>query len=148
MRTKTALPLLALMLFLLQTSCTSTYYRGPVSDHFDGSRFHNPGKPDTKSRWDLLRWYWTRERGPWTEFSPLLTTDTPPARVEGETLRLSYVGHATVLIEVDGVRVLTDPILRSRIAHLRRRRSPLLAQWQNELGAFGENLSSVDILPP
>ena len=27
-------------------------------------------------------------------------------------------------------------------------RAPLLAQWQNELGAFGENLSSVDILPP
>ena len=24
----------------------------------------------------------------------------------------------------------------------------MLAQWQNELGAFGENLSSVDILPP
>ena len=99
MRTTTALPLLALMALLLQTSCTSTYYRGPVSDHFDGSRFHNPGKPDTKTRWDLLRWYWTRERGPWPEFSPLPTTDTPPARVEGETLRLSYVGHVSVLLQ-------------------------------------------------
>lgn len=33
---------------------------------------------------------------------------------------LSYVGHATVLIELDGVRVLTDPVLRSRIGPLRR----------------------------
>ena len=33
---------------------------------------------------------------------------------------LSYVGHATVLIELDGVRVLTDPVLRSRIGMLRR----------------------------
>jgi L-ascorbate metabolism protein UlaG (beta-lactamase superfamily) len=33
---------------------------------------------------------------------------------------IEYVGHATVLIEMDGVRVLTDPLLRNRVAHLRR----------------------------
>jgi L-ascorbate metabolism protein UlaG (beta-lactamase superfamily) len=33
---------------------------------------------------------------------------------------LSYVGHATVLIELDGARVLTDPVLRSRVGPLRR----------------------------
>ena len=35
--------------------------------------------------------------------------------------RLVYVGHATVLIELDGVRLLTDPVLRPRVWHLRRR---------------------------
>ena len=34
--------------------------------------------------------------------------------------RLTYVGHATVLLEVGGVRLLTDPVLRARVAHLRR----------------------------
>ena len=34
---------------------------------------------------------------------------------------LTYVGHATVLIELDGVRLLTDPVLRQRVWHLRRR---------------------------
>jgi L-ascorbate metabolism protein UlaG (beta-lactamase superfamily) len=34
--------------------------------------------------------------------------------------RLVYVGHATVLLELGGVRVLTDPLLRRRIAHVRR----------------------------
>jgi L-ascorbate metabolism protein UlaG (beta-lactamase superfamily) len=34
--------------------------------------------------------------------------------------RIEYVGHATVLIDMDGVRVLTDPLLRNRVAHLRR----------------------------
>ena len=34
--------------------------------------------------------------------------------------RLTYVGHATVLIDLDGVRLLTDPILRNRVMHLRR----------------------------
>jgi L-ascorbate metabolism protein UlaG (beta-lactamase superfamily) len=34
--------------------------------------------------------------------------------------RIAFLGHATVLIELDGVRVLTDPLLRSRVVHLRR----------------------------
>jgi L-ascorbate metabolism protein UlaG (beta-lactamase superfamily) len=35
-------------------------------------------------------------------------------------LIVRYIGHATVLLELDGVRLLTDPLLRKRIAHLRR----------------------------
>jgi L-ascorbate metabolism protein UlaG (beta-lactamase superfamily) len=31
------------------------------------------------------------------------------------------VGHSTVLVEVGGMRLLTDPLLRSRVMHLRRR---------------------------
>jgi L-ascorbate metabolism protein UlaG (beta-lactamase superfamily) len=35
-------------------------------------------------------------------------------------LVVRYIGHATVLIELDGVRLVTDPLLRKRVAHLRR----------------------------
>jgi L-ascorbate metabolism protein UlaG (beta-lactamase superfamily) len=35
-------------------------------------------------------------------------------------LVVRYIGHGTVLIELDGVRLLTDPLLRARVAHLRR----------------------------
>jgi len=35
---------------------------------------------------------------------------------------VTYVGHATVHIALDGVRLLTDPVLRTRMGHLRRRR--------------------------
>ena len=31
-----------------------------------------------------------------------------------------YVGHATTLIELDGVRLLTDPLLRRHVGHLQR----------------------------
>ncbi|HEV7753471.1 MAG TPA: MBL fold metallo-hydrolase [Baekduia sp.] len=37
------------------------------------------------------------------------------------TARLTWLGHATVLIEVAGARLLTDPVLRGRVAHLVRR---------------------------
>jgi len=33
---------------------------------------------------------------------------------------VQYVGHATVLVDLNGVRLLTDPLLRNRVAHLRR----------------------------
>lgn len=33
---------------------------------------------------------------------------------------VSFLGHASVLIEIDGVRVLTDPVLRQRVTFLRR----------------------------
>jgi len=33
---------------------------------------------------------------------------------------LTYVGHATVLLEQAGTRILTDPVLRPRIGHIRR----------------------------
>jgi L-ascorbate metabolism protein UlaG (beta-lactamase superfamily) len=41
--------------------------------------------------------------------------------VPGNERRLTYVGHATVLIELGGARLLTDPVLTPRIFHLRRR---------------------------
>jgi L-ascorbate metabolism protein UlaG (beta-lactamase superfamily) len=34
--------------------------------------------------------------------------------------RVTYVGHATMLIELDGAALLTDPLLRTRIGHVRR----------------------------
>jgi L-ascorbate metabolism protein UlaG (beta-lactamase superfamily) len=40
--------------------------------------------------------------------------------------RIDYVGHATVCVDLDGVRLLTDPLLRNRVAHLRRS-SPVAA---------------------
>ncbi len=40
------------------------------------------------------------------------------------SLAITYVGHATVLLEMDGVRLLTDPLLRRRVGVLIRRGPP------------------------
>jgi L-ascorbate metabolism protein UlaG (beta-lactamase superfamily) len=41
--------------------------------------------------------------------------------------RIVFLGHATVMIELEGVRLLTDPLLRRRVAHLRRQ-TPLVEE--------------------
>ena len=48
---------------------------------------------------------------------------------------LTYVGHATVLIEMDGVRLLTDPILRNRVSGIRRQSQPVHPAWRRDLDA-------------
>ena len=89
------------------------YYLGPSSPHFDGVRFRNlDGQAGGKSLRDLLRWQLggTKERWPkWVETS----LDVPPPRVE-DGLRASFVGHATVLVQMAGVNILTDPLWSKR----------------------------------
>jgi len=41
-------------------------------------------------------------------------------RFDPALARITWIGHSTVLIELDGVRLLTDPLLRSHVLHLRR----------------------------
>ena len=48
---------------------------------------------------------------------------------------MTYVGHATTLIELDGTRVLTDPVLGSRVGHIRRIAGPPAAGTANGLDA-------------
>ena len=44
---------------------------------------------------------------------------------------LTWLGHSTVLVDLDGTRLLTDPVLRNRVAHLRRRGRADPAQYTN-----------------
>lgn len=58
----------------------------------------------------------------------------PPAEAGG--LSVAWAGHSTVLIELDGVRLLTDPVLRDRVAHLRRRAAPPGAEFERAIDAI------------
>jgi len=49
--------------------------------------------------------------------------------------RVTYVGHATLLVEVGGVRMLTDPVLGGRVAHLRRHGGAVDADSLGDLDA-------------
>lgn len=91
------------------------YYNGPVSDHFDGARFFNPGGGNEQRLGDLLKWQFGGGRSAWPEkaqspFAPA----RPEPRIDGEALRLTMAGHASLLIQVAGLNILTDPVWSQR----------------------------------
>ena len=115
-------------MFKLLTS--SKGWDGQPSDHFDGTRFFNRVK--TQKSWADFR-KWQRERVPakWQKRDnnpyPL-----PPERVgEGELL-ITVIGHATVLVQADGMNWLTDPLWSQyaspvQFAGPKRYRAPAIA---------------------
>jgi L-ascorbate metabolism protein UlaG (beta-lactamase superfamily) len=114
------------------------YYSGPVSDHFDGSRFFLAGGPSDRALTDLLRWRLGEKRAPWPKSFPTPFADRPPARVEGRALRVAPIGHASFLIQTRGLNLLVDPVYA-------RRASPW--QWIGPARVNGPGVA-FDDLPP
>jgi len=107
----------------LQTTRRSRYYNGPVSDHFDGMRFFDPVGAPLRSRADLLCWQigsrWRGMRAKWPVWAPSPYVDRPPTQVKGESWRISYVGHASWLVQTAGLNLLLDPVWSRRASPFR-----------------------------
>jgi L-ascorbate metabolism protein UlaG (beta-lactamase superfamily) len=116
-------------------------YRGPISDHFDGDVFTG-GLTDDSGFMSLMRWQLQRERGEWPEWQDGEPGEKPPERVDDGTVRITMVNHATLLIQQDGVNVLTDPVWSMRTSPVTfagpyRRRPP---------GLRFEDLPPIDVV--
>lgn len=88
------------------------YYAGPKSDHFDGLRFFNPGGTAPRGFPDLLKWQFEGGRAKWPAQVPLAATAKPAAQVAD--LTITMVGHATMLVQMAGLNLLTDPVWSDR----------------------------------
>ena len=95
------------------------YYQGPRSDHFDGTRFFMAGAISSNRMSDLMRWWWTEPRSRWPRWAPSGFADRPPPRVGGSRLRISFVGHASLLLQTGGLNLLIDPVWSARVSPLR-----------------------------
>ena len=91
------------------------YHSGPLSDHFDGRIFFNPGGRPPGSFRDLMRWQLGSKKTPWPKAWPSPHPQArPDDRVDGATLRVTMVGHATLLVQAAGLNLLTDPVWSPR----------------------------------
>ena len=132
----------ALIYLLINRALSAPRYRGRITDHFDGQKFQNLEGPPRRGFLDFVRWQLTRKRGRWNEWTQSEPGTPPPKRVEGEKLRITFINHATVLIQTAGLNILTDPIWSDRASPLtwagpKRHRSP---------GLRFEDLPPIDVV--
>jgi L-ascorbate metabolism protein UlaG (beta-lactamase superfamily) len=82
---------------------------------FKGGKFHNASGHPPRGVASALRWLATRSRGPWPTSVEDVPVAKPLERVDDGSIRATVVGHATVLVQVDGLNILTDPVMSTRI---------------------------------
>ncbi len=82
------------------------------SDHFDGRRYYNPSIP-YRTLWDVVRWRWKRKVKPWP-FVPVEQQKVQQERTGEEECIVTFINHSTVLIQLSGWNILTDPIWSKR----------------------------------
>ncbi len=132
-----------LALIVAGVSCTSApRYSGPRTAHFDGDRFTNT-VPMSKNAGDMLRLGWgaVTEAAQWPDWVEVDPQPVADDRVH-DGLRVTYINHASFLLQVDGLNILTDPIYSKRA-------SPF--QWTGPArvhapGVVFEDLPPIDVI--
>jgi len=123
---------LLVVVAVISTSCfAAPRHRGPKTDHFTGYFFDNRVPEPPRRMGDFMHWGITRQPGYWPDEIPQEPGPAPPDRVEGDALRVTFIGHSTVLFQTAGLNVLTDPVWSETVGPLswggpRRKRPPAI----------------------
>ena len=96
--------------------------RYPASDHYDGTHFFNPEPRDRTSGGGsrgILSFLWRRYvRGQmpegWAAWPKAVANQTYPLPEAGAGIAATFIGHASFLLRVGGLAVLTDPVFSDR----------------------------------
>jgi L-ascorbate metabolism protein UlaG (beta-lactamase superfamily) len=144
-------------LFLLVALCLApsvitpfldrTYYRGAPSSHYNGERFFNPGAAAAAASHGGPGRFLSRmvgggdERSAWPAKVPV-NPAVPPRRVTGDEMLVTWIGHATVLVQVAGLNILTDPVWSETVSPF----PPIGPERVRAPGVRFEDLPKIDLV--
>lgn len=104
------------MLFLFK----SPKIKLPKSNHFNGETFHNLEKSDTKRKFiNFLKWKFLSKPKRWPKWVNIKQQQVLSERTKQGEARITFINHATMLIQMDGVNILTDPMYSQRTSPFR-----------------------------
>lgn len=139
--TENKLLLLCLLAFYSISCSSQTAYK--ISDHYNGKIFHMPdGGMQPKSFIDLMKWKFSTGNESWPNKVEPALVQTVPAPAVTDRMVVTFVNHATFLIQVDGINILTDPIWAKRASPF----SFTGPKRAHDPGIAFENLPKIDIV--
>jgi len=108
----------------------------------DGQRFFDLVPFEEHGFGTILKWMFKRETGVWQDRTSVPPGPAPVTSVGQGELRVTLIGHASVLVQMDGINILTDPVFSDRIGPFswlgpRRMRAP---------GLRFEDLPPIDVV--
>lgn len=91
------------------------YYKGPKSDHYNGVNFFNPEGVAPRKLSEVLKWQLAGGKAKWPqEYPSPFDKAKPDARIEDDDIKITMIGHATLLVQVAGLNFITDPVFVER----------------------------------
>lgn len=113
--------LLVFLPFLCACSVLNENYDPAKKHHRTDGFQNNYTEAADKSRMELLRWQYERLRGglpkPPQQLTPVTAPDLKLVRAnhgKGQEPAITWIGHATTLVQMGGLNVLTDPVFAER----------------------------------
>lgn len=89
-------------------------YSGEPGTHFDGRIFKNVDPVPERGLRELIKWKTGGGAVEWNGYEHSEPGPRPPSEVTGDRLRVTFINHATTLIQTAGMNILTDPIWSER----------------------------------
>lgn len=103
-----------LLLLLILVSCTGApHYKGPVTNHFNGDTFENR-IPQTKGFFSYWYMRLTTSRSDWPEWVKSKAQKIPQNLLSKDVVSATFINHSTFLLNIGGIKILTDPIYSKR----------------------------------
>lgn len=107
---------ISLLLYTGNWYFKGTKYSGNPTDHFTGTHFFSYKQPKIfyKERKRLILKRLAQQKNKWVKRAVPVTK--PRERVEGSELVITFINHATVLIQTEGLNIITDPVWSERVS--------------------------------
>lgn len=116
----------------------------PLSDHYDGKHFFNEDKTVflNNSLINVLKWRLGEKKTSWPKFISDTFQPNLPTQVATNQAAITFINHATLLVQFTELSILTDPVFSKRVSPLswigpKRIRAP---------GIAIHDLSNIDVV--
>ncbi len=95
-------------------SCSSTG-KYANSDHYKDGVFFNPNPTKHLSFFSIFKHIVFGRNGKWTDYVEIKSHYISNKKLDTDEVRLTFVGHASVLIEFSDKKILTDPVWSDKV---------------------------------